>query len=62
MRLFWAAVCVWLGCVVLHAMPVDTVYNRSYDWVSGQRDSLPEWVFSPQGQGMVIAVSDPCME
>ena len=61
MRLFWAAVCVWLGCVVLHAMPVDTVYNRSYDWVSGQRDSLPEWVFSPQGQGMVIAVSDPCM-
>ena len=43
-------------------MPVDTVYNQSYDWVSGQRETLPGWVFASRRQGRVIGVSDPCMK
>ena len=42
--------------------PVDTVYNQSYDWVPGQRETLPEWVFASRRQGRVIGVSDPCMK
>lgn len=43
-------------------IPTDTIYNQSYDWVSGYRDALPEWLFSPQLQGGVIGISDPCMK
>ena len=43
-------------------MPVDTVYNQSYDCVSGQRETLPGWVFASRRQGRVIGVSDPCMK
>lgn len=31
------------------------------NWVTGQRDSLPEWVYTAQGEGVVISSSDPCM-
>lgn len=47
--------------VFSQAMPADTIYNKSYDWVSGQRETLPEWVFTSQQEGRVIGVSDPCM-
>lgn len=43
-------------------MPVDTVYNESFDWVSGQREALPEWIFAPLQEGRIIGVSDPCMK
>lgn len=55
--------CVFtLGYPALCAEPMDTLYNQRYDWVSGQRESLPEWIFSPQVQGQVISVSDPCLK
>ena len=54
-------VCLWWGSVLLQAMPTDTVYNSSLYWASGQHEALPAWIFSPQGQGRVIAASDPCM-
>lgn len=44
------------------AMPVDTVYNQSYDWRPGQRETLPEWVFASQRKGRVVGISDPCMK
>lgn len=41
------------------------VYLFSQDiqanWITGQRDSLPEWVYTAQGEGIVISSSDPCM-
>ena len=43
-------------------MPVDTVYNQSYDWRPGQRETLPEWVFASQRKGRVVGISDPCMK
>ena len=48
--------------VFSQAMSVDTVYNQSYDWRSGQRETLPEWVFASQRKGRVIGISDPCMK
>lgn len=48
--------------VFSQAMPVDTVYNQSYDWRPGQRETLPEWVFASQRKGRVIGISDPCMK
>lgn len=46
----------------LQAMQADTLYNQSYDWISGRHDTLPEWLFIPPEPGRVIAVSDPCMK
>lgn len=43
-------------------MSADTVYNGSFDWVSGQREALPKWIFAPLQEGRVIGVSDPCMK
>ena len=48
--------------VFSQAMPVDTVYNQSYDWRPGQRETLPEWVFASQRKGRVVGISDPCMK
>ena len=48
--------------VFSQAMPVDTVYNQSYDWRPGQRETLPEWVFTSQRKGRVVGISDPCMK
>lgn len=31
------------------------------DWVTGQHETLPEWVYSLPEKGTVIASSDPCM-
>lgn len=31
------------------------------DWVTGQRDTLPEWVCSMPEEGIVVSASDPCM-
>lgn len=47
---------------ISQATQPDTIYNQSHDWISGQHETLPEWIFIPQQQGMVIAVSDPCMK
>lgn len=61
--LFICCALVWCGVSFVQAASVDTLYNdRSYDWGTGQRDSLPEWVFVPQHSGRVVAVSDPCMQ
>ncbi len=35
--------------------------NIQANWITGQRDSLPAWVYTVQGEGMVISSSDPCM-
>ena len=48
--------------VFSQAMPVDTVYNQSYDWRPGQRETLPEWVFASQRKGRVVGISDPRMK
>lgn len=55
---------LWAICFspFLRAEQIDTLYNQTFDWVSGQRESLPEWVFSSQESGRVIAVSDPCLK
>ena len=34
--------------VFSQAMSVDTVYNQSYDWRPGQRETLQDWVFASQ--------------
>ena len=43
--------------VFSQAMPVDTVYNQSYDWRPGQRETLPEWVFASQRKGRVVVLT-----
>ena len=48
--------------VFSQAMPVDTVYNQSYDWRPGQRETLPEWVFASQRKGRVVGISDPKLQ
>lgn len=36
--------------------------DGAYDWVTGQRDTLPSWVFERQGNGRYVGVSDPCLD
>lgn len=52
-----------LSCHSLFANPqIDTLYNQPYEWVSGQRDSLPDWIFSQCDKNEIIAVSDPLLK
>lgn len=55
---------LWIVCFfsLARAEQADTLYNQSSDWVSGQRESLPEWVFTSQEAGRIVAVSDPCLK
>lgn len=55
---------IYLICndVLSQTVQADTIYNKPYDWRVGQRDTLPDWIFIPQKDGVVIAMSDPCME
>ncbi len=40
----------------------DRVNSEKIFWVSGQRESLPDWISQPQGKGRYIGVSDPCLD
>lgn len=55
---------LWMVCFssFLRAEQADTLYNRFFDWVSGQRESLPGWVFTSQEVGSIVAASDPCLK
>ena len=35
--------------------------NVQPDWITGQRETLPEWICSMPEGGIVISASDPCM-
>lgn len=37
----------------------DTLYSEKFDWVTGVREPLPEWILLPQGKERVTGVSDP---
>lgn len=32
------------------------------DWVTGQRDAIPEWVFQAMQSGRYVGISDPCIK
>lgn len=55
---------LWVLCFssLVRAEQADTLYNHSFDWVSGQRESLPGWVFTSQEAGRMVAASDPCLK
>lgn len=36
--------------------------NVDYKWLTGQRDTVPEWVFESQGGGRYVGISDPCID
>ncbi len=40
----------------------NRVNGNSTFWVSGQREDLPHWITSEQGEGRYIGVSDPCLD
>ncbi|MDR0961637.1 MAG: hypothetical protein LBM62_03635 [Mediterranea sp.] len=62
-KALYATLLASLSVMMLQAMPKDTLYNDSkHDWVSGQYDTLPEWVFAAPQPDRVIAVSDPCLK
>lgn len=33
-----------------------------YQWITGQRDTIPTWVLESQGEGRYIGISDPCLD
>lgn len=59
LSLLWVLVCF---SSLVRAEQADTLYNQSFDWVSGQRESLPGWVFTSQEAGRIVAASDPCLK
>ncbi len=36
--------------------------QTTYSWVTGERDTLPEWVFERGGEGRYVGISDPCLD
>lgn len=39
------------------------VYSQNQsEWVTGQRDKIPDWVFSQKEDGRYIGISDPCLD
>ena len=53
--------CFWFVCC--HFNFITNLFSQDLqpNWVSGQREKLPDWVYSPLEKGFVIAASDPCM-
>lgn len=48
-------ICVVGGCY-------GQMTHIEYDWVTGERETLPQWIFEAQGKGRYIGVSDPCLD
>lgn len=53
----------WLGCsgTFSRESDIDTIYNTAENWIGGQYEELPEWIFAADNDDCVISFSDPCM-
>lgn len=55
-------VCCYILCMVLSFTGLRAQDMMQPHWVTGVRDTLPEWMGMAQENGMLIAASDPCLD